>query len=152
MKTGRRWPSLRRYQNPMNWDTERGNLPVDACHGLEVMAWTIRSSLLALLWYRFLTTHLGFQSESMRHNLDAPTRFNPTPPALELSRKRTAPKCQRGHKTEAGTNTHSFSCELLLNALTYSCLFASCVCLNISRHDTVWTRSRIPYPSKRQYV
>ena len=33
--------------------------------------------------------YLGFQSESTRHNRDAPIRFKPTPPAFELNKKMT---------------------------------------------------------------
>jgi hypothetical protein len=33
--------------------------------------------------------YLGFQSESMRHNLEAPMRLSPIPPAFELRRKMT---------------------------------------------------------------
>lgn len=34
-------------------------------------------------------SYLGFQSESIRTRREAPMRFNPTPPALELRRKMT---------------------------------------------------------------
>lgn len=33
--------------------------------------------------------YLGFQSESIKQSLEAPMRFRPTPPAFELSKKRT---------------------------------------------------------------
>jgi len=40
-------------------------------------------------------THLGFQSESMRHRREAPIRLSPTPPALELSRNKTVDHVRR---------------------------------------------------------
>ena len=48
--------------------------------------------------------YLGFQSESIKHSLDAPIRFNPTPPAFELSRNKTvAFTVRRCHKPCSST-------------------------------------------------
>lgn len=46
-------------------------------------------------------THLGFQSESMRHSREAPIRLSPTPPALELSRNKTVSHVRRHYYLSA---------------------------------------------------
>lgn len=77
-------------------------------------------------------SHLGFQSESTRHNLEAPIRLSPTPPALELRRNRTNGRepVGRQHWKEL-TDVQQRSWEDLLNIFTCSDLLAAGVELNV---------------------
>jgi hypothetical protein len=48
----------------------------------------------------------------MRHNLEAPVIFKPTPPAFELSRKRTVEKSSDIRRQDSITSTYSGCTEM----------------------------------------
>lgn len=79
-------------------------------------------------------------------------RFNPTPPALELSRKTTS-GISRWNYTYDDSYSHLLACGALLNSLTYSCLFCGGVCLTeIARINMHRCRPEgTAYPSSRWY-
>ena len=100
---------------------------MDSSHGLQIVTRRVYISLHQQNY--LLLANLGFQSQSTRHNREAPISESPSPPAFDDRRKRTMATRESRENSGKRLHAHRLRWEDLLKRLTYSCRLAVGVCL-----------------------